>query len=178
MLEEVQTLGELRRVVASEGLGDRDQKERDQETKGTREQGTEGEREQGNEGARERGEQGPAGRETRSEKSDPESGAAPQELPRPHFLYPEWPWWKPFQWIRVAFIEAVMRPLTWLLGAPRVVGPAKPLPEGPLLIVANHVTDVRRAADSVRAAPGHTAGAVATAMAGDMLDDFRHWRNP
>jgi long-chain acyl-CoA synthetase len=101
----------------------------------------------------------------------------PPELPRPHFLYPEWPWWKPFQWLRVAFIEAVMRPLTRLLAAPRVVAPAKPLPDGPLLIVANHVT----AFDGpliVYALPAPYRRWVATAMMGEMLDDYRHWRNP
>ena len=41
-----------------------------------------------------------------------------------------------------------MRPLTWLLAAPRVVAPGQPLPQGPLLIVANHVTDLRRRPDA------------------------------
>ncbi len=64
-----------------------------------------------------------------------------------------------------------MRPLTWLLAAPRVVGPAKPLPEGPLLIVANHVT----AYDGpliVYALPGPFRRRIAAAMVGEMLDDL------
>ena len=178
LLEEVQTLGELRRVVASEGLGGRDQGSgnRDQGLEDG-DQGTKGTREQESEGARKRGEQGPADIETRSGKRDQESGEALQELPRPHFLYPEWPWWKPFQWIRAAFIEAVIRPITWLLAAPRTVGPEKPLPAGPLVIVANHVT----AFDGpliVYAMPEPYRRWIATAMLGEMLEDYRHWRNP
>jgi long-chain acyl-CoA synthetase len=191
LLEEVQTLGELRRVVASEGLGGREQRSEngEQRNRGTSEQGSEGARQQGareqeSGGAREQrdnatgdGEQGLGGIETRSENRDQESGATQQELPRPHFLYPEWPWWKPIQWIREAFIEAVIRPITWLLAAPRVVGPEKPLPQGPLLIVANHVT----AFDGplmVYALPGQYRRWIATAMLGEMLEDYRHWRNP
>jgi long-chain acyl-CoA synthetase len=191
LLEEVQTLGELRRVVADEGVGGREQRSEngEQRNRGTSEQGSEGARqqrarEQESGGAREQrdnatgdGEQGLGGIETRSENRDQESGATQQELPRPHFLYPEWPWWKPIQWIREAFIEAVIRPITWLLAAPRVVGPEKPLPQGPLLIVANHVT----AFDGplmVYALPGQYRRWIATAMLGEMLEDYRHWRNP
>jgi long-chain acyl-CoA synthetase len=178
LLEEVQTLGELRRVVANEGLGDRVQgsETRDQVNSGTSEQGSEGAKEQG-ENATGNVEQGPGVREMRSENRDPEGGEALQELPRPHFLYPTWPWWKPFHWIRAAFIEAVIRPITWLLAAPRVVGPEKPLPKGPLVIVANHVT----AFDGpliVNALPAPYRRWIATAMLGEMLEDYRHWRNP
>ncbi|MGO9325849.1 MAG: AMP-binding protein [Terracidiphilus sp.] len=166
LLEEVQTLGELRRVVANEGLGTRDQGLED----GNRARDT---------GIVAAGEAPIAATPDGRLRDDAqgESGEALQEQPRPHFLYPEWPWWKPFQWIRVAFIEAVMRPLTWLLGTPRVVGPEKPLPEGPLLIVANHVTNVDGAL-ILYALPGPYRRRVATAMAGDILEDFRHWRNP
>jgi long-chain acyl-CoA synthetase len=186
LLEEVQTLGGLRRLVASEGTGVREQRS---ENRGEREQGSEGAREQGDNATGVR-DQGSGVGEKRSENRDRDSGETvssaqssgptgdvPPELPRPHFLYPEWPWWKPFQWLRVAFIEAVMRPLTRLLAAPRVVAPAKPLPDGPLLIVANHVT----AFDGpliVYALPAPYRRWVATAMMGEMLDDYRHWRNP
>jgi long-chain acyl-CoA synthetase len=103
--------------------------------------------------------------------------ATPGTPNRPHFLYPKWPWWKLFQWIRVAFIEAALRPGTWLLVQPRVVGPQKPLPPGPLLIVSNHVTSY----DGdliVYALPGPYRRRMAAAMLGEMLEDFRHWRNP
>jgi long-chain acyl-CoA synthetase len=35
-------------------------------------------------------------------------------------LYPRWPWSWPVQAVRIAFIELVMRPLIWILAAPRV----------------------------------------------------------
>jgi long-chain acyl-CoA synthetase len=172
LLEEVQTLGELRRVVASEGSGVKEP------GSGIRDQGLEdGDR------ARDAGidatSEAPvvATSDGRRDGAQGESATALQELPRPHFLYPTWPWWKPFHWIRVAFIEAVMRPFTWLLAAPRVVGPDKPLPQGPLVIVANHVT----AFDGpliVYALPPPYRRWIATAMLGEMLEDYRHWRNP
>jgi len=157
LLEEVQTLGELRRLVAGGG----------------------------------------AEIEPSPPTLPPESpqqagaptgpGAAPQAVPagravaqvppRPHFLYPQWPWWKPFDWVRVAFIEAIMRPLTWLLAAPRVFKPAKPLPAGPLLIIANHVTAYDGPLIQYALA-GPYRRRIAAAMVGEMLEDFRHFRNP
>ena len=58
-----------------------------------------------------------------------------------------------------------------------MVGPQKPLPEGPLLIVANHVTSYDGEL-IVYALPGPYRRRMAIAMLGEMLDDFRHWRNP
>ena len=93
-------------------------------------------------------------------------------------IYPTWPWWKPVQWLRTAFIEAAMRPLVWLLAHPRVVAPAEPIePEAPLLIVANHVTAYDGALIEF-ALPGPVRRRIAVAMLGEMLDDFRHARNP
>ena len=153
LLEEVHTLGELRRLVASEGAGTREQgsgiRETETEETGNREQGT-GDREQN-------------------------LGAPPAQ--RTRYVYPEWPWWAPFQWLRVAFLEAIQRPLTWLLAAPRVVGPAEPLPPGPVLIVGNHVTAYDGPLIQYALA-GPLRRRIAVAMAGDMLDDYRHWRNP
>jgi long-chain acyl-CoA synthetase len=79
--------------------------------------------------------------------------------------------------MRVAFLEGLQRPLTWLLAAPRVVGPEKPLPPGPLLIVGNHVTAYDGPLIQYALA-GPLRRHIAVAMAGDMLDDYRHWRNP
>ncbi|MGA2206284.1 MAG: AMP-binding protein [Terracidiphilus sp.] len=165
LLEEAQTLGELRRLVA--GGGETETGVRGQGS-GIKKQGT-GNRDQG---AKNRG-QGAGSREQGAESE----ADAPAGLRRRKFVYPTWPWWKPFHWIRVAFIEAVMRPLTWLLAAPRVAGPNQPLPEGPLLIVGNHVT----AYDGpliLYALAGPWRRRVAAAMMGEMLDDYRHWRNP
>jgi long-chain acyl-CoA synthetase len=149
LLEEVQTLGELRKLIGNERT-----REQEREEAGTGGQGMKEQRP----GIRDRG-----------------TGTPP--APRTRYLYPEWPWWKPFQWLRVAFLEAIQRPLTWLLGAPRVVGPAKPLPPGPLLIVGNHVTAYDGPLIQY-ALPGALRRRIAVAMAGDILDDFRHGRNP
>ena len=159
LLEEVQTLGELRRLVAGGGEAGAEIREQRSES---REQRT-GIRDQGSGNT--------------EQEAEIEAGRTPSEARRRKFVYPQWPWWKPFHWIRVAFIEAVMRPLTWLLAAPRVVGLNQPLPEGPLLIVGNHVT----AYDGpliLYALAGPLRRRVAAAMMGEMLDDYRHWRNP
>jgi long-chain acyl-CoA synthetase len=93
------------------------------------------------------------------------------------FNFPKWPWSAPVRWIRVAFIEAVMRPLVWLLGAPRVERAGNLETSEPILIVANHVS----AYDGPLlqyALPGPIRRAVAAAMSAEMLDDLRRWRNP
>ncbi len=166
LLEAVQTLGELRKLVGETG------------NKGTREQGKEraGTR---NIWTRDGEGQGLGTSEQGTEKREEVSGA-PVALPAPsrtHFIYPTWPWWPPFHWLRVAFLEAIQRPLTWFLAEPRVVGPQKPLPPGPLLIVGNHVTAYDGPLIQYALA-GPLRRHIAVAMAGDMLDDFRHWRNP
>jgi long-chain acyl-CoA synthetase len=103
---------------------------------------------------------------------EPESNAAPE-----HCLYPRWPWLAPIQWLRVAFIEAVERPLVWMLAAPRVVAPQLPEDAEPLLIVANHVTAYDGPLVQY-ALPGPLRRRIAVAMAGDLLEDYRHFRNP
>ena len=164
LLEEVHTLGELRRLVGEET-------------------GNKGPREQGNEktaaeglGTKGPGTKGLGTEGLRTEKTGAEGTGIPPAR-RVHFVYPEWPWWKPFQWMRVAFLEVIQRPLTWLLAAPRVVGPEKPLPPGPLLIVGNHVSAYDGPLIQYALA-GPLRRHIAVAMAGDMLDDYRHWRNP
>ena len=95
------------------------------------------------------------------------------------YVYPHWPWLLPFRWARVAFTECIMRPLVWLLAAPRVVRatPGEVLTtEEPMLIIANHVT----AYDEpllLYALPRVMRNRIAAAMSGEMLEDFRHARN-
>jgi long-chain acyl-CoA synthetase len=36
-------------------------------------------------------------------------------------VYPRWAWWRWVRWMRVVWIEAVMRPLVWVLARPRVM---------------------------------------------------------
>ena len=93
------------------------------------------------------------------------------------YLYPHWPWWAPVRWMRIAFMEAVMRPLVWLLSNPTIVARAAVDGREPMLIVANHVT----AFDGPLleyALPPAIRHRIAVAMSGDMLEDYRHFRDP
>lgn len=104
---------------------------------------------------------------------------AGRERGRP--LYPRWPWWRPVEWIRLAFLEVIQQPLVWFLAAPRVYLPPGPVdsPEaaGPMLIVANHITAYD--APLVQyALPAPMRRRLATAMSGEMLEDLRTFRDP
>ncbi len=106
--------------------------------------------------------------------------AAPLADPlRRSLVYAHWPWRPPVTWLRAAFIEVIMRPLVRLLAGPRVTAPAKlqSLVTEPLLIVANHVTAYDGPLVQF-ALPGPMRRHMATAMSGEMLDDFRHARKP
>jgi long-chain acyl-CoA synthetase len=104
---------------------------------------------------------------------------APVEPSRRNYVYPHWPWRAPFTWLRNGFLEAVMRPLVWFLADPRVEAPAElaALVSEPVLIIANHVTAYDGPLIQY-ALPGAMRRALAAAMSGEMLDDFRHARNP
>ena len=91
-------------------------------------------------------------------------------------VFPRWPWSWPIRAIRIAFIELVMRPLIWLLAAPRVVRETSELPLAPVLVIANHVTAYDGAL-ILYALPGRLRRRVAIAMSGEMLLDFRRGRN-
>jgi long-chain acyl-CoA synthetase len=99
---------------------------------------------------------------------------APQ---KPEFTYPRWPWWRPMQWIRSGFLELIAQPLVWLLGNPRVVRQCELQSNQPMLIICNHVTAYDGALVEY-ALPGHIRRRIATAMSGEMLGDFRHFRDP
>jgi long-chain acyl-CoA synthetase len=147
-LDQVQTLGELRRLLLLEPRN----------------------------GAAGRHAQGAPAR-----RSIPET--APAALPETEteslgrYVYPRWPWLKPFQWLRVAFVEAKMRPLVWMLADPRVAVPEGLAAAPPMLIVANHVTafDVPLIEYAL---PGALRRHMAVAMSGEMLEAYRHFRNP
>ncbi len=165
LLEEVQTLGDLRRVVTTGTEGPSQPSGQISPAGGPgRDQGTE-----------KAGTEGPGTREQVTGNREQRTGIAAQ--PRYRYHYPTWPWWKPFQWFRAAFFETILRPLAWILAAPRVVGPPKPLPEGPLLLVGNHVTAYDGALIQYALA-GPWRRHLAIAMSGEMLEDFRHGRNP
>lgn len=155
LLEEAETLGDLRRLVGEEqetreqGSGIRDQKAEtdDHESRTTK-------------------------HESRSTNHE-----NPPAAPTRRYIYPLWPWWKPMEWIRIAFVEAAMRPLVWLLANPRVYGPEQSLPKGPMLIIGNHVTTYDGPLIEY-ALEGRVRRNIAVAMSAEMLDDLRHWRDP
>jgi long-chain acyl-CoA synthetase len=91
-------------------------------------------------------------------------------------VYPRWPWSWPIRAIRVVFLELVMRPLIWLLAAPRAVRETAELPLAPVLVIANHVTAYDGAL-ILYALPGRLRRRVAIAMSGEMLMDLRQGRN-
>ena len=94
----------------------------------------------------------------------------------PKYVYPHWPWWGPVRWLRVAFLELIAQPLVRLLARPAVIAPELP-PGEPMLIVANHVTTYDGPLIEY-ALPGRMRRHIAVAMSAEMLDDFRHFRNP
>src|SRR6185437_377956 len=114
LLEGIQTLGDLRKLIAGDGT---------EAATATPAHETSPAFESRAETAQ------PAARESENEPSPPlsappQSAAAqqraitpPGSAPRTKFHYPTWPWWKPIHWIRVAFLEAIARPLTWFLAA-------------------------------------------------------------
>ncbi|HEX4067323.1 MAG TPA: AMP-binding protein [Acidobacteriaceae bacterium] len=91
-------------------------------------------------------------------------------------VYPRWPWSWPVRLLRMAYLELISQPLVRLLAGPRVERPPRLQPGGPVLIIANHVTafDVPIILYGL---PGRMRRRVATAMAGNILRDFRHMRN-
>ncbi|KAA6457923.1 AMP-binding protein [Acidobacteria bacterium AB60] len=109
---------------------------------------------------------------------EPATAAAPPELSGRAYLYPRWPWSTPVRWIRSVFLEAIARPLTWFLAAPRASGGHElARVSEPMLIIANHVT----AYDGplvAYALPRSLRTRIAIAMSGEMLEGFRHFRNP
>ncbi len=72
-----------------------------------------------------------------------------------------------------------MRPLVWVLAKPRVIMPERfaELVTEPMLIIANHVTTYDGPLIEY-ALPGAVRRHIAVAMSGEMLEDFRHFRNP
>lgn len=94
----------------------------------------------------------------------------------PHHIYPHWPWLRPIKALRIAFIELIMRPLIWLLAAPRVIRAPATFPRAPLLLIANHVTAYDGAL-ILYALPPRLRHQTAIAMSGEMLFDLRRGQN-
>jgi long-chain acyl-CoA synthetase len=108
----------------------------------------------------------------------PTAGAgARAKQPKRNYIYPRWPWSAPVRWVRVAFTELVLQPLTWFLIHPRVVAPGNLDTREPMLIVCNHITSYDGALVQY-ALPRKMRLRLAIAMSGEMLEDFRHMRGP
>jgi long-chain acyl-CoA synthetase len=172
LLEEARTLGDLRTLVAGKAEGARvaDGPTVAAKTKTRREWGTQTELPPAT-----RGEQRDSGSPFPPQSAEEIDAAA--EPTREKYIYPHWPWARPVQWTRTAFIEAVAQPLVWLLAHPKVIAPETLMTDEPLLIVANHVTAFDGPLVQY-ALPGPVRRRIAAAMAGDMLEDYRHFRNP
>jgi long-chain acyl-CoA synthetase len=121
--------------------------------------------------------QNPMSQNPMSQKRDMGHPAIQREETRVRYLYPKWPWTLPFRWARAAFVETVIQPLVWLLAKPQVVRMEEPEVGEPILIIANHITafDAPLIEYSL---PGRMRRRMAIAMSGEMLEDFRHFRDP
>lgn len=99
------------------------------------------------------------------------------EAEKTGYVYPRWPWWAPVAWIRSAFLELVAQPLVWFLAQPRVSGKLAPRAAESMLVIANHVTAFDGPLVGY-ALPRGMRDRMAVAMSGEMLEDYRHFRNP
>ena len=164
MLEEVQTLGELRQLVGGTRPADGPRQIIQEDTAA------------GAEPLKNAGIADEAA--VRPSPAPARIDAQPAPTPAATYLYPHWPWSFPMRWLRSAFGEAVIHPLTWLLAKPAVAGKVHGGDTAePMLIVANHVSAFD-AALLLFALPGPMRRRVAIAMSGEMLEDFRHFRIP
>jgi long-chain acyl-CoA synthetase len=94
----------------------------------------------------------------------------------PAHRYLRWPWLAAVNVVRVTFQELVIRPLVWLLAAPRVEHRGAPVRQpGPLLIIANHITAYDPAL-VLYGLPPSLRRRVVVAMSGEILMDFRRGR--
>jgi long-chain acyl-CoA synthetase len=94
----------------------------------------------------------------------------------PH-IYPRWPWSAWQQAIRAVFIETIMRPVCWLLAAPRVDRRLSrtDAPTKPVLVVSNHHSSYD-AGLIIYALPSPLRRHIAVTMSGEFLLNFRRGR--
>jgi len=183
LLEEVRTLGELRRLVADGARSEASENHIPRRM--SREQISEANIPGDSDGIDTSAEAPTYQSQTNQPAAtDQPSSSTPYqtEAEPTRYIYPHWPWLLPFRWVRVVFIEAVMRPLVWLLANPKVVTPNMATthaadPNEPMLIVANHVTAYDGPLVQY-ALPWPVRQRIAVAMSGEMLEEYRHFRNP
>jgi long-chain acyl-CoA synthetase len=94
----------------------------------------------------------------------------PLPVSRQATVFPRWPGWGVVRLVRNIFLEAIMRPLVWLVLAPRVAPPT--LLARPSLLVANHLTafDVPVILYALSSTDREH---VAVAMSGELLTGWR-----
>ncbi|HEY4356220.1 MAG TPA: AMP-binding protein [Acidobacteriaceae bacterium] len=90
----------------------------------------------------------------------------------PRHRYPLWPLSTPVKILRAIFLEAIAQPLIGVLLAPPVIRAQSSLPDGPMLIIANHITQLDGPL-VLYALPSRWRRRIAVAMSGEMLMDFR-----
>jgi len=172
LLDQVETLGALRGLIAGESAGETSSSSAPQGTRAGTGESDDGALRSATHSAKDRGMDG---------ARDLDGGSALNTLAaesgRGRNVYPAWPWSLPVRWLRAGFVEGVMRPLVWLLAGPRVIAPAWADGAAPMLIVANHVTSFDGPLIEY-ALPGPMRRWMAVAMSGEMLNDYRHFRNP
>lgn len=117
------------------------------------------------------------GREIAPEVSPTATGPRQHGQEKSACLYPHWPWWTPVVWIRSAFLEMMAQPLMWFLAKPLVVRQGAIELAEPMLVIGNHVTAFDGPLIEY-ALPGAMRRGMAIAMSGEMLEDYRHFRNP
>ncbi len=162
-LDEVRTLGEVRALISKDKALPIRLRNSAAETAKTMQQGSEG---------------------RDDENAQPQSASpvesvysAPIESRKTESLYPRWPWAKPVAWIRSVFLDVVAQPLIWFLAKPRVVHHEAFTVREPMLVIGNHVTAYDGPLIEY-ALPGAMRRRMAIAMSGEMLEDYRRFRNP
>lgn len=91
-------------------------------------------------------------------------------------IYPTWPWRWAILACRTIFLEIVMRGFAYFLAKPKIQKRSRtPLPAGPFLIYANHVTAIDVSL-ILYALPGRLRRRCAVAMSGEILLQWRERR--
>jgi long-chain acyl-CoA synthetase len=101
--------------------------------------------------------------------------SADEAIARDKHIYPHWPWIRAVKWMRVPFLELIVRPLVYILARPRVEYELTAVPNSPVLLYGNHVTamDVPL---MLYALPPKLRRSAAVAMAGEILLAWRERR--
>ena len=105
----------------------------------------------------------------------PPEPAMPPRVSATAIRYPRWPWSPPVRWLRAIFLETIAMPLVWLLANPRVLREPAVAPEGPLLLIANHVNTYDLPL-LLYALGGRRRRWLTTAMSAEVLADLRTGR--